>query len=187
MTTTTDDPKTFLISNTHLDASTTVTTAMHRDDWTWILFVETPVIESGFDLAAPRIEVYKYIKNPAPATFWPRQRATMSKVVTVDEARAEWRFWIGLGFQRITDKDNKGWKYTEDIRERSGNMLVDKLTNTATSGLTATQRDVATREVATRVASLRAHMTQKKLDAENSVLQGLKIIQAKQTKERQRD
>jgi hypothetical protein len=167
MTTTTDDPKTFLISNTHLPASTTVTTAMHRDDWTWILFVEKPVIESGFDLAAPWIEVYKYIKSPAHLTAAERQRATMSKVVSVQEARAEWKFWIGLGFQRITDKDNKGWKYTEDIRERSGNKLVDVMKG-ATSCLTATQRDVATREVATRVASLRAHMTQKKLDAENS-------------------
>ena len=80
---------------------------------TWILFAETPVIESGFDLAAPRIEVYKYI-GALGAT------QTNSKVVAVDEARAEWRFWIGQGFQRITDKDNKGWKYTRDIRQRCG-------------------------------------------------------------------
>ena len=108
MTTTTD--KTYLISNTH-----------HVDvgdiyDWTWILFAETPVIEverSGFDLSVPRIEIYKYISG-AGAT------QTKSKVATVDEARAEWRFWIGQGFQRITDATDKGWKYTEDIRNRAG-------------------------------------------------------------------
>jgi|TARA_R110000824_G_scaffold67055_4_gene173714 hypothetical protein len=111
MTTTTD--KTFLISNTHLDTSTVVHDIGDVYEWTWILFAETPAIESGFDRYAPRIEVYKYISD-AGAT------QTNSKVVTVDEARAEWRFWIGQGFQRITDKDNKGWKYTEDIRSRTG-------------------------------------------------------------------
>ena len=117
MTTTTD--KTYLISNTH-----------HVDvgdvyEWTWILFAETPVIESGFDLAAPRIEVYKYIDRVGATQ-------TKSKVVNVDEARAEWKFWIGQGFQRITDKDNKGWKYTEDIRERAG---INKLAKAVTSGM----------------------------------------------------
>ena len=115
MTTTTD--KTYLISNTH-----------HVDvgdiyDWTWILFAETPVIESGFDQAVPRIEVYKYIDGPGATQ-------TNSKVVAADEARAEWKFWIGQGFQRITDKDNKGWKYTEDIRERAG---INKLAKAVTS------------------------------------------------------
>ena len=115
MTTTTD--KTYLISNTH-----------HVDvgdvyEWTWILFAETPVIESGFDLAAPRIEVYKYIDRVGATQ-------TKSKVVNVDEARAEWKFWIGLGFQRSTDKDNKGWKYTEDIRDRAG---INKLAKAVTS------------------------------------------------------
>ena len=115
MTTTTD--KTFLISNTHLDTSTVVHDIGDVYDWTWILFAESTLTARGrdleFDLAAPRIEVYKYISD-AGAT------QTNSKVVTVDEARAEWRFWIGQGFQRITDKDNKGWKYTEDIRNRTG-------------------------------------------------------------------
>ena len=111
MTTTTD--KTYLISNTHLDISRWVHDIGDIYEWTWILFAEPPVIESGFDLAAPLIEVYKYI-NGAGAT------QTKSKVVAVDEARAEWKFWIGQGFQRITDKENKGWKYTGDIRQRCG-------------------------------------------------------------------
>ena len=111
MTTTTD--KTYLISNTHLDTSTVVHDIGDIYEWTWILFAEAPVEESGFDLTDPRIEVYKYI-NGSGAT------QTKSKVVSLVEARAEWRFWIGQGFQRITDKDNKGWKYTEDIRSRTG-------------------------------------------------------------------
>ena len=118
MTTTTH--KTYLISNTHLDASFAKQLSHIRVyGWTWILFAETPIIkwksvlahpESGFDLALPRIEVYKYI-DCAGAT------RTKSKVVAVDEARAEWRFWIGQGFQRITDVTDKGWKYTEDLRK----------------------------------------------------------------------
>ena len=82
------------------------------------------MIESGFDQAVPRIEVYKYIDGPGATQ-------TNSKVVAVDEARAEWKFWIGQGFQRITDAtDNKGWKYTEDIRERAG---INKLAKAVTS------------------------------------------------------
>ena len=111
MTTTTD--KTYLISNTHLDVSFAKQLSHIRVyGCTWILFAETPIIKwkSGFDLAVPRIEVYKYVDG-AGAT------QTKSKVVAVDEARAEWRFWIGQGFQRITDVTDKGWKYTEDMRK----------------------------------------------------------------------
>ena len=120
---------------------------------TWILFAESRVIESGFDLTYPRIEVYKYISGTGATQ-------TKSKVVSLDEGSwREWRFWIGQGFQRITDKDNKGWKYTEDIRERSGNKLVNKLTNTETSGMRRP-----------RFAKVMNHnvMTQKKLAAESS-------------------
>ena len=108
MTTTTD--KTYLISNDQ-HVGTLSDDGIYKS--TWILFAETPVIESGFDLAAPRIEVYKYISSDSGTQ-------TKSKVVAVDEARAEWKFWIGQGFQRITDKENKGWKYTGDIRQRCG-------------------------------------------------------------------
>ena len=123
MTTTTD--KTYLISNTHLDTSTVVHNIGDVYEWTWILFAETPVIESGFDTVVSRIEVYKYISGTGATQ-------TKSKVVSLDEARAEWRFWIGQGFQRITDKDNKGWKYTEDIRNRTG---INKLAKAVTSGM----------------------------------------------------
>tara|TARA_Y100000310_G_scaffold202386_1_gene202526 strand:- start:167 stop:556 length:390 start_codon:yes stop_codon:yes gene_type:complete len=86
---------------------------------TWILFAEPPVIESGFDSAAPLIEVYKYISSNSGTQ-------TKSKVVAVDEARAEWKFWIGQGFQRITDKENKGWKYTGDMRAGLANYRFAK-------------------------------------------------------------
>ena len=111
MTTTTD--KTYLISNEQR-AVRLSDDEIYKS--TWILFAETPVIEverSGFDLSVPRIEVYKYISGPGATQ-------TKSKVATVDEARAEWRFWISQGFQRITDATDKGWKYTEDIRNRVG-------------------------------------------------------------------
>ena len=121
MTTTTD--KTYLISNTkHVGAL--------PDDGiyesTWILFAEPPMIESGFDI--PRtslVEVYKYIAGD-------HGTQTKSRVVDIDEARAEWKFWIGQGFQRITDKENKGWKYTGDIRNRTG---INKLAKAVTSGM----------------------------------------------------
>ena len=110
MTTTTD--KTYLISN---DQHVGTLPADGIYELSWILFAEIPAIESGFDLTDSRIEVYKYIRGTGVGFT-----KTKSKVVNVDEARAEWRFWIGQGFQRITDKENKGWKYTEDIRQRCG-------------------------------------------------------------------
>ena len=118
MTTTTD--KTYLISNTHLDVSFAKQLSHIRVyGCTWILFAETPIIEwksvhshvhGRFRPAFQRIEVYKYVDGPGATQ-------TKSKVVAVDEARAEWRFWIGQGFQRITDITDKGWKYTEDMRK----------------------------------------------------------------------
>ena len=118
MTTTTD--KTYLISNEQR-AVRLSDDEIYKS--TWILFAETPAIESGFDLTYPRIEVYKYIDRVGATQ-------TKSKVVNVDEARAEWKFWIGQGFQRITDKENKGWKYTGEIRERAG---INKLAKAVTS------------------------------------------------------
>ena len=110
MTTTTDVPQTYLISNSH---SSHQSADPYGDvyDWTWILFVETPVIE--LRSVRTHIEVYKYIKSTSATQ-------TKRKVVNVDEARAEWRFWIGQGFQRITNPTDKGWKYTGDIRNRVG-------------------------------------------------------------------
>ena len=103
----------YLISNTHLNASA-VPGIVGQDEWTWILFVEAAVIESGFDITdTALVEIYKYIDGE-------RGTNTKSRVVNVEEARAEWRFWIGQGFQRVTDKTNKGWKYTRDIRQRCG-------------------------------------------------------------------
>ena len=124
MTTTTD--KTFLISNTHLDTSTVVHDIGDVYECIWILFAETLVIDSvRGDWTAPRIEIYKYIDDAGVTE-------TGSKIIAVDDARAEWRFWIGQGFQRITDKDNKGWKYTGDIRNRTG---INKLAKAPPAGM----------------------------------------------------
>ena len=122
--TTTD--KTYLISNTHLDTSTVVHNIGDVYECIWILFAETLVIDSvRGDWTAPRIEIYKYIDNAGVTE-------TGSKIIAVDDARAEWRFWIGQGFQRITDKDNKGWKYTGDIRNRTG---INKLAKAPPAGM----------------------------------------------------
>ena len=124
MMTTTD--KTYLISNTHLDTSTVVHNIGDVYECIWILFAETLVIDSvRGDWTAPRIEIYKYIDNAGVTE-------TGSKIIAVDDARAEWRFWIGQGFQRITDKDNKGWKYTGDIRNRTG---INKLAKAPPAGM----------------------------------------------------
>ena len=124
MMTTTD--KTYLISNTHLDTSTVVHNIGDVYECIWILFAETLVIDSvRGDWTAPRIEIYKYIDNAGVTE-------SGSKIIAVDDARAEWRFWIGQGFQRITDKDNKGWKYTGDIRNRTG---INKLAKAPPAGM----------------------------------------------------
>jgi|TARA_R110000824_G_scaffold31174_2_gene101798 hypothetical protein len=124
MMTTTD--KTYLISNTHLDTSTVVHNIGDVYECIWILFAETLVIDSvRGDWTAPRIEIYKYIDDAGVTE-------TGSKIIAVDDARAEWRFWIGQGFQRITDKDNKGWKYTGDIRNRTG---INKLAKAPPAGM----------------------------------------------------
>ena len=109
MTTTTDVPQTYLKSNTHLDTSAVVHDIGDVYEWTWIMFVDAKVTN---DKDVPLIEVYKYIDGTGATQ-------TKSKLSSVVEARAEWRFWIGMGFQRITNTTNKGWKYTEDIRKRT--------------------------------------------------------------------
>ena len=58
MTTTTDVPQTYLISNTHLDTSAVVHDIGDVYEWTWIMFVDAKVTN---DKDVPLIEVYKYI------------------------------------------------------------------------------------------------------------------------------
>ena len=114
--------KTYMISNAHLDA----TAYDENAGCTWVLFVEGQVIESGFDKPdVSTIEIYKYIDGSSGTQ-------TSSRIVSLLEARAEWKFWIGQGFQRITDKESKGWKYTGEIRDRAG---INKLAKAVTSGM----------------------------------------------------
>ena len=108
--------KTYMISNAHLDATANDENA----GCTWVLFVEGQVIESGFDKPdVSTIEIYKYIDGSSATQ-------TSSRVVSLLEARAEWKFWIGQGFQRIVNPTDKGWKYTGELRNRTG---IKKLTS----------------------------------------------------------
>ena len=111
--------KTYMISNAHLNSA-------HRGAYdenagcTWVLFVEGQVIESGFDKPdVSTIVIYKYIDGSSATQ-------TSSRVVSLLEARAEWKFWIGQGFQRIVNPTDKGWKYTGELRNRTG---IKKLTS----------------------------------------------------------
>ena len=65
------------------------------------------------------IEIYKYIDGSSGTQ-------TSSRIVSLLEARAEWKFWIGQGFQRIVNPTDKGWRYTGELRNRTG---IKKLTS----------------------------------------------------------
>ena len=109
---TTTMAKTYLISNVHKDGINSAY-GLNNDEIyepTWIMFADSSATTAE---KVPLIEVYKYINGVSGTQ-------TKSKVVDIEEARAEWRFWIDQGFQRITNTTNKGWKYTEDIRKRTG-------------------------------------------------------------------
>ena len=92
----------YLLSNAHSEESS------YMYEPTWIMFVE-PI--SGERIGDDLIEVYKYIDGHSGTS-------TTSRKVSAEEARAEWKFWIGLGFDRITDKNSRGWKLTEHIKNR---------------------------------------------------------------------
>ena len=79
---------------------------------TWVMFVEYTVTTNNENEDEALIEVYKYI-NGAMGT------QTTTRRVPIDEARAEWNFWLGQGFSRITDPENKGWKYTQQLQVRA--------------------------------------------------------------------
>ena len=77
---------------------------------TWIMFVEyTSTTNNENDTL---IEVYKYIAGSMGTQ-------TTTRRVPAEEARAEWNFWLGQGFSRITDPENKGWKYTQQLQARA--------------------------------------------------------------------
>ena len=92
----------YLLSNAHSEESS------YMYEPTWIMFVE-PI--SGERIGDDLIEVYKYIDGHSGTS-------TTSRKVSAEEARAEWNFWIGQGFDRITDKNSRGWKLTEHIKNR---------------------------------------------------------------------
>ena len=79
---------------------------------TWVMFVEYTMATNNENEDEALIEVYKYIAAPSG-------KQTTTRRVPIDEARAEWNFWLGQGFSRITDPENKGWKYTQQLQVRA--------------------------------------------------------------------
>ena len=79
---------------------------------TWVMFVEYTMATNNENEDEALIEVYKYIDGPSG-------KKTTTSRVHIDEARAEWNFWLGQGFSRITDPENKGWKYTQQLQVRA--------------------------------------------------------------------
>ena len=93
-----------------------------KDDYgiyepTWIMFVESTVGSERENVNDVLIEVYKYIAGSMGTQ-------TTTRRVVVEEARAEWNFWLGQGFNRIIDPENKGWKYTQQMQERAVKNLM---------------------------------------------------------------
>ena len=100
----------------------------HKDDYgiyepTWIMFVESTAASNKDDVNDVLIEVYKYIEGSMGT------QSTTRRVV-VEEARAEWNFWLGQGVNRITDPENKGWEYTRHLQQRAAlNLMFENSKN----------------------------------------------------------
>ena len=84
---------------------------------TWIMFaqVKFPVEinhpRHGEGIAyKKRMEVHRYIEN---ATL--SNQLSKSKTVNIEEARAEWRFWINQHFRRIMNLKDEGWTHTKKM------------------------------------------------------------------------
>ena len=100
----------------------------HKDDYgiyepTWIMFVESTAASNKDDVNDVLIEVYKYIEGSMGTQ-------TTTRRVVVEEARAEWNFWLGQGFNRIIDPENKGWEYTRHLQQRAAlNLMFENSKN----------------------------------------------------------
>ena len=100
----------------------------HKDDYgiyepTWIMFVESTAASNKDDVNDVLIEVYKYIEGSMGTQ-------TTTRRVVVEEASAEWNFWLGQGFNRITDPENKGWEYTRHLQQRAAlNLMFENSKN----------------------------------------------------------
>ena len=99
-----------------------------KDDYgiyepTWIMFVESTVGSERENVNDVLIEVYKYIAGSMGTQ-------TTTRRVVVEEARAEWKFWLGQGFNRITDPENKGWEYPRHLQQRAAlNLMFENSKN----------------------------------------------------------
>ena len=117
--------KTHLISNTHLasvdgDVKQRLRVQrrcrVHRPTWIMFAQVKCPMEinhpRHGEGIAyKKRMEVHRYIEN---ATL-KEEAISKSKTVNIEEARAEWKFWLRTGFQRITDLKDEGWTHTQKM------------------------------------------------------------------------
>ena len=111
--------KTHLISNTHLvsvDGDVKQRLRVHRPTWIMFAQVKCPMEinhpRHGEGIAyKKRMEVHRYIEN---ATL-KEEAISKSKTVNIEEARAEWKFWLRTGFQRITDLKDEGWTHTQKM------------------------------------------------------------------------
>ena len=115
--------KTYLLSNAHLAEEINEHKSVDGDAkqesyrTTWIMFAQ---IKRPVEIHHPRhgvgvaykkhIEVHRYIEN---ATL--SNQLSKSKTVNIEEARAEWRFWIGQNFRQITDLKDEGWTHTKKM------------------------------------------------------------------------
>ena len=121
--------KTYLLSNAHLaeeineyksvDGNAKQDARGYPKSYrtTWIMFaqVKYPVEihhpRHGVGIAyKKRIEVHRYTEH---ATL--SDQLIKSKTVTIEEARAEWRFWTSQNFRRIMDLKDEGWTHTQKM------------------------------------------------------------------------
>ena len=108
--------KTHLISNTHPSPDRwRPRYRIHRPIWIMFAQVKFPVEinhpRHGEAIAyKKRMEVHRYIEN---ATL--SNQLSKSKTVNIEEARAEWRFWINQHFRRIMNLKDEGWTHTKKM------------------------------------------------------------------------
>ena len=115
--------KTYLLSNAHLAEEINEHKSVDGDAkqesyrTTWIMFAQ---VKSPREINHPRhgphiayekrIEVHRYTEH---ATL--SDQLIKSKTVTIEEARAEWRFWINQHFRRIMNLKDEGWTHTKKM------------------------------------------------------------------------
>ena len=115
--------KTYLLSNAHLAEEINVHKFVDGDAkqesyrTTWIMFAQ---IKRPVEIHHPRhgegiaykklMEVHRYTEQSTLS-----DQLIKSKTVTIEEARAEWRFWTNQNFRRIMNLKDEGWTHTKKM------------------------------------------------------------------------